>query len=177
MLTCISSVASLRRFRSVSLAYWVLLWRRPFRAAHGTRISFHNLPPLILNSSIHKISPQQNFNQTIRYRKIYAFGENNMLMNYLANYPNRILRYHTSNMITNIESNLSYLLLSKSCSHAGAWLIFVNNTSKVPKLTTNTSFQVMCTTINNATSSMFEAETCGIYMGFQQECPIRTAAI
>ena len=96
-----------------------------------------------------------------------------MLMDYLHDHPNGILRYHASAMILSLEADAAYLVLPKAKSRAAAWFVLGNDPTQNPIQTKNSPLHIMCNTIKNVMSSAAEAETGGIFMAVQRACPIR----
>ena len=90
-----------------------------------------------------------------------------MLMDYLHDHPNGILRYHASDMILVLEADAAYLVLPKVKSRAAAWFILGNDPAKHPVQMKNAPLHIMCNTIKNVMSSAAEAETGGIFMATQ----------
>ena len=68
-------------------------------------------------------------------------------------------------------------ILQLRCSHTSAWFFFINGPVKVPNPMNNTPFHIVCSTINNAMSSVAEANTSGIYMANQHTWPMGIASI
>ena len=96
-----------------------------------------------------------------------------MLMDYLHDHPNGILRYHASDMILSLEADAAYLVLPQAKSRAAAWFVLGNDPTKNPLQPINSPLHVMCNTIKNVMSSAAEAEAGGIFMAVQRVCPIR----
>ena len=97
-----------------------------------------------------------------------------MLMDYLADHPNAVLRYRASDMILQLEADAAYLVLPKARSRMAAWFILGNDPTTHPKPMSNAPVLIMCNTLKNVMASTAEAETGGIFLAAQKACPIRT---
>ena len=82
-----------------------------------------------------------------------------MLMDYLHDQPDGVLRYHASDMILQLEADAAYLVLPQARSRAAAWFILGNDPTTHPTPMDNAPIDVMCNTIKNVMSSAAEAET------------------
>jgi hypothetical protein len=95
-----------------------------------------------------------------------------MLMDYLYNYPDAIIRYYTSDMLLKITSDAAYLVQPiKARSRAAVhYHLGWKNSDHV-----NGAVEILCQTIKNVVTSAAESETGGIFIGGKHAIPIRTA--
>ena len=96
-----------------------------------------------------------------------------MLMDYLHDHPDAVLRYHASGMILQAEADSAYLVLPKARSRAAAWFILGDDPTKTPNPMSNAPLLILCHTLKHVMSSAAEAETGGIFLTVQRACPIR----
>jgi hypothetical protein len=139
---------------------------RRIQAINGTFIHYANIDPCI-KPALNEIGTVQAAPTTDTNQKVQ------MLMDYLHDHPDGVIRYHASDMILQLEADAAYLVLPKARSRAAAWFILSNDPSTHPNPMDNAPIDVMCNTIKNVMSSAAEAETGGIYMATQRACPIR----
>jgi hypothetical protein len=94
-----------------------------------------------------------------------------MLMDYLYNYPDAIIRYYASDMLLKITSDAAYLVQPKARSRAAVhYHLGWKNSDRV-----NGALDILCQTIKNVVTSAAESETGGIFIGGKHAIPIRTA--
>ena len=139
---------------------------RRIQAITGTFIHYANIDPCI-KPTLNEIGTVQAAPTTDTNDKVQ------MLMDYLHDHPDGVLRYHASDMILQLEADGAYLVLPKARSRAAARFILGNDPTSHPSPMNNAPIYVMCNTIKNVMSSAAEAETGGIYMATQRACPIR----
>ena len=135
-------------------------------AITGTFIHYANIDPCI-KPALNEIGTVQASPTTDTNDKVQ------MLMDYLHDHPDGVLRFHASDMILQLEADAAYLVLPKARSRAAAWFILGNDPTIHLSPMSNAPIYVMCNTIKNTMSSATEAETGGIYMATQRACPIR----
>jgi hypothetical protein len=128
------------------------------QAIIGTFIHYANIDPCI-KPALNEIGTVQASPTTDTTSKVQ------MLMVYLHDHPDGVLRYHASDMIL--------LVLPKARSRAAAWFIIGNDPTTHPSPMDNAPIYMMCNTIKYVMSSAAEAETDGNYMATQRACPIR----
>jgi hypothetical protein len=99
-----------------------------------------------------------------------------LLLDYLATYPNAIIRYYASDMILYIVADAAYLVLPNARSRC-AGLYFLSNqpTTNPPTPKPNGAVHVLCKTIRGVPASAAEAETGGLFLNGQEAVPIITA--
>jgi hypothetical protein len=99
-----------------------------------------------------------------------------LLLDYLAIYPNAVIQYYASNMILHIVADAAYLVLPKARSRcAGLYYLSDLSTSNPPHSKPNGPVHVLCKTIRGVPASAAEAETGGLFLNGQEAIPIRTA--
>jgi hypothetical protein len=99
-----------------------------------------------------------------------------LLLDYLATYPNAVIRYYASDMILCIVADAAYLVLPNSrCRSAGLYFLSNILTTNPPKPKTNGSVHVLCKTIRGIPASAAEAETGCLFLNGQEAIPIITA--
>jgi hypothetical protein len=95
----------------------------------------------------------------------------NQMLDYLATHPDATLRYHASDMILHIHSDVSYLSVSNAQSHLGG-LFFLGN--KSPKQETlNRSILNVAAVIKNVVASAAELEVGACFHNAQSGAPFR----
>ena len=103
-----------------------------------------------------------------------------ILMYYADTQSDAVIRFHTSDMCLNIDSNAAYLVQPKACSRAAGHYYLSDNPSP-PHIcitpTTNGPILTKCQTICTVMASAAEDETGAIFLNGQQDVPIRTALI
>ena len=99
-----------------------------------------------------------------------------LLLDYLATYPNAIICYYASDMILYIVTDAAYLVLPNARSRC-AGLYFLSNlpTTNPPRPKPNGAIHVLCKTIRVVPASAAEAETGGLFLNGQEAVPIITA--
>lgn len=90
-----------------------------------------------------------------------------MLMDYLHDHPDGVLRYHASDTILSLEDEVAYLVLPKAKSRAAGWFILGKDPAHHPVEMKNSPIHIMCNTIKNVMSSAAEAESGGIFIAVQ----------
>ena len=90
-------------------------------------------------------------------------------MDYVATYPDAFLRFYASDMILHVDSDASYLVLSKARSRIAGYFYFKTNSE-----TLNAPIHIKCKTLKHVVSSSAEAETGGIFVNTQFCIPLRT---
>jgi hypothetical protein len=99
-----------------------------------------------------------------------------LLLDYLATYPNAIIRYYARDMILCIVADAAYLVLPNACSQcAGLYFLSDIPTTDPPKPKANGAVHVLCQTICGIPASAAEAETGGLFLNGQEAIPIITA--
>lgn len=92
----------------------------------------------------------------------YTLQEYQQLMDYTATYSQVIVRYYVSDMILNIDSNATYLVLANDKSYiAGYYYLFSDHINIL--LSNNTPILIVCKTLKHVVSSTTEAETVGVF--------------
>jgi hypothetical protein len=93
------------------------------------------------------------------------------MIDYLATHPDATIRYHASDMILNIHSDASYLLVSNARSRLGG-LFFLGN--KAPEQDTlNGSILNVAVVIKNVVASAAESEVGACFHNAQSGAPLR----
>ena len=129
---------------------------------------------------MHQTRPQIIFNQTIcsHWRCAHKSQHYHVITCYLSLRHPQIPHNQRDNQ-HRIRFHLPCppQILQLRCSHTSAWFFFINGPVKVPNPMNNTPFHIVCSTINNAMSSVAEANTSGIYMANQHTWPMGIASI
>ena len=99
----------------------------------------------------------------------------NRLLDYASAYPNNPIRYHASDMILHVDTDVAYLVLTKSRSLIAIHLYLRNlpPTNDTPKPKLNSPIITICQTLKNVVASSAEAETEGIFLNGQSMLPIQ----
>ena len=95
------------------------------------------------------------------------------LLNYVATYPNAIIRYKKSDMILHVHSDASYLSKPKARSRAGGHFYLSNSTTPF----SNGPIHTISSIMRNVMSSAAEAEIGAIFINCQDSEPIRNALL
>jgi hypothetical protein len=97
------------------------------------------------------------------------------LLNYAATNPEATIRFHASDMILYVESDASYLSVSKARSRAAGFHYLsgkVNNpATHQPPL--NGPVNILCKILKNVLSSAAEAELAGLFLNGKEAVPER----
>ena len=80
------------------------------------------------------------------------------LLDYVATYPQPILRFYASYMLLTAESDAAYLVLPKVRSRAAGIFYLHNHPTSKPHPTLNGAILVECTTLQHVVSSAAKAE-------------------
>ena len=86
-------------------------------------------------------------------------------------------RYHVSDMILWIKSDVAYLVLPKTKSCIASYFYLSNYLERVTHPTINGAILVVCKTLRHVVFSSAEAETAGVFINAQQALPIRYSLI
>ena len=95
------------------------------------------------------------------------------LLDYVATYPNVILRYYASDMILKVDSDAAYLVLPKARSRIAGYFRLENRTQQLRKDRPNGPILIECKTLRRVVTSAAEAETSGVFTNAQTSIPIR----
>ena len=95
------------------------------------------------------------------------------LLDYVATYPNPILRFYASDMILTSESDAAYLVLPKARSRAAGFFYLHNQPTSTPHPTLNGAILVECTTLRHVVSSAAEAEAGALYHNARVTLPLK----
>ena len=97
----------------------------------------------------------------------------NRLLNYVATYPNAILRFHSSDMALHVDTDAAYLAMPNARSRIVGHYYLSDHpeTTKSPK--PNGPILTECRTLQHVVASAAEAETAGIFHNARTALPIR----
>jgi len=103
-----------------------------------------------------------------------------MLLDYVAMYPDAIIRYHASDMVLHVDSDAAYLVLPNERSrYAGHF--FLGDTPPPPptkpSLKPNGAILTNCKTIRGVMASAAETETGGVFGNAQDAIVVRIALL
>jgi hypothetical protein len=99
------------------------------------------------------------------------------LLDYCASNPNATIRYHASDMILHIDSDVSYLSETDARSRAAGYH-YLSNRSPDPALMPpplNGPIHILCHTMNEVLSSASEAELGALFHNLKDASAIRTS--
>ena len=99
-----------------------------------------------------------------------------MLLDYAAMYPDIILRYKSSNMVLQVDSDAAYLTMSEARTCYAGHLYLRDSPSSSPIKTNperNGPINIEYKTIHNVVSSTAESETCGTFNNRKTSIDIR----
>ena len=128
---------------------------------HGRALDASILPAL------NTISSQQN-SPTAKVKEKCL-----RLLDYIATYPNPILRFYASDMILTAESDAAYLVLPKARSRAAGMFYLHNKPTTKPHPSLNGAVLIECTTLRHVVSSAAEAEIGALYHNARVAIPLR----
>jgi len=98
------------------------------------------------------------------------------LLNYCATHPDAIIRYTASDMILAIESDASYLSVTKARSRAAGFFFLTNAlNSPTDSYKANGALHVLCHIMREVLSSAAEAELGALFHNGKEACPLRIA--
>jgi hypothetical protein len=95
----------------------------------------------------------------------------NKLLDYLATHPDAIIRYHASDMILYIHSDVSYLSVSNVCSRLSGLLFCGDKSPHEDNL--NVSILNVASVIKNVVPSVAESEVEACFQNAQSGAPLR----
>jgi hypothetical protein len=100
------------------------------------------------------------------------------LLNYAASNPEATVRFTASDMILAIESDASYLSVTKARSRAAGYFFLTNKrTTNTDPYTPNGAVHVLCQIMREVLSSAAEAELGALFHNGKEACPLRIALI
>ena len=99
------------------------------------------------------------------------------LLDYIATYPNPILRFYASDMILTAESDAAYLVLPKARSRAAGIFYLHNKPTSKPHPQINGAILIECTTLRHVVSSAAEAEIGALFHNARTALPIQQLLI
>ena len=90
-----------------------------------------------------------------------AFEECQQLMDYAATHPQMTMRFYSSDMILNVDSDAAYLVLPNTKSRVvGYYYLSSDPINVTPPI--NAPILVVCKTLRHVASPAAEAETAGV---------------
>ena len=95
------------------------------------------------------------------------------ILDYVATYPNAYTRYHSSNMILNIDSDAAYLVLPQAKSRIAGYFYLSDHYTNASSPSINGPILVECKTLRHVVASAAEAEVSAIFHNAQTAIPIR----
>ena len=95
------------------------------------------------------------------------------LLNYVATYPNTVLRFHANDMTLHVDSDAAYLVLPNAKSRIAGYFYLSTHPKfqTPPKL--NAPVIVECKTLQHVVASAAEAQTGGLFHNARTTLPIR----
>ena len=90
-------------------------------------------------------------------------------MDYMATYPESIIRFYASDMILSVDSDAAYLVLPKAKSRIAGFYYLTDRDSSYY----NSPILVVCKTLKNVVASAAEAETGGLFLNGQEIVNLR----
>ncbi|GFH47516.1 hypothetical protein CTEN210_03991 [Chaetoceros tenuissimus] len=95
------------------------------------------------------------------------------LLDYVATYPDAVIRFKRSDMILYIHSDAAYLVLPKARSRIAGYYFLSNNVRDGEDPPLNGAVLVECKKLDPVASSSAESETGGLYNNAQNGVPMR----
>ena len=97
-----------------------------------------------------------------------------MLLNYLATYPNARIRFYASDMILYADSDAAYLISEGAKSRIAVYFYCSNkSTTTPPTPPLNAPVHVECKFLRHVVTSAAEAETAGLFLNSQKVIEIK----
>ena len=96
-----------------------------------------------------------------------------MLMDYLATYPNAVLRFYAGTMQLKAESDASYLVVRGAKSRVAGHFALDASMGTIIKSTNNAPILTECSVLKNVVCSAAEAECGGLFHNAQKAVEIR----
>jgi hypothetical protein len=123
------------------------------------------------------ILPALNEISNSQAKPTVATGEAcDLLLDYLATYPNATIRYYASDMVLSIVADAAYLVLPNARSRcAGLYTLTDASHTDPPQPKPNGPVHVLCKTLRGVPASAAEAETGGLFLNGQEAIPLLTA--
>ena len=98
------------------------------------------------------------------------------LLNYCASHPDATIRYTASDMVLAVESDASYLSVTKGRSRAAGFFFLTNHRSaSTDSFKSNGAVHVLCHIMREVLSSAAEAELGALFHNGKESCPLRIA--
>ena len=97
------------------------------------------------------------------------------LLNYLSTNPEAIIRFYPSSMQLAIESDASYLSVSKARSRAAGYYYLASTPNLQHSRPYNGPIHVYCCVLKEVLASAAEAELGALFHNCKEACPLRTA--
>ena len=141
----------------------------------GTLLFYARAVDSTLLAAIGELASQQAHGTAATMRGIVH------LLNYCATHPDAQVRYHKSDMILWVESDASYLSVSKARSRAGGYFFLSSrpiDPTKAPGPNdpappANGAIAVLCQIMREVVSSAAEAELAALFHNGKDACPMR----
>ena len=141
----------------------------------GTLLFYTRAVDSTLLAAIGELASQQAHGTAATMRGIVH------LLNYCATHPDAQVRYHKSDMILWVESDASYLSVSKARSRAGGYFFLSSrpiDPTKAPGPNdpappANGAIAVLCQIMREVVSSAAEAELAALFHNGKDACPMR----
>ena len=110
----------------------------------------------------------------------HTLQKTHQLLDFLATYPNAVIRYHASDMILHVDSDAAYLILQGAKSRIAGFFYLSDKMPPPPMIPNpqlNGPILVECKLLRHVVASSAEVETAGLFFNAQSAVPIRQALI
>ena len=98
------------------------------------------------------------------------------LLNYCASHPDATIRFTASDMLLAIESDASYLSVTKGRSRAAGFFFLTNHrATSADAFKSNGAVHILCHIMREVLSSAAEAELGALFHNGKEACPLRIA--
>jgi hypothetical protein len=136
----------------------------------GTLLYYGRAIDSTLLTAIGKLATEQSSGTKTTMTKL------TQLLNYCATHPEATIRYTASDMMLAIESDASYLSVTKARSRAAGYF-FLTNTRQATDTSykANGAVHVLCHIMREVLSSAAEAELGALFHNGKEACPLRIA--
>jgi hypothetical protein len=92
----------------------------------------------------------------------------NQFLDYMWTHPDAIIRYHASDMILNVHSDVSYLSAPKACSCAGGYFFLGSIPHDGEPIKLNGAIHITCPNLKLVAASAAEAELGALFLNTQE---------
>jgi hypothetical protein len=92
----------------------------------------------------------------------------NQFLDYMWTHPDVTICYRASDMILNVQSDISYLSAPNACSHAGGYFFLGSIPHNGDPIKLNGAIHITCTILKLVAASSAEAELGALFLNAQE---------